>query len=111
MDHPNIMALFEVIDTRMNVNLVMELCNGKSLYHYIKKKENMRLPEELCRVIFRQLVDGLAYLHANDIVHRDLKLDNILIDPSDGNRIKIIDFGFSIRATAEQKLTLILLEW
>jgi len=53
MDHPNIMALFEVIDTRMNVNLVMEMCNGKSLYHYIKKKENMRLPEELCRVIFR----------------------------------------------------------
>ncbi len=53
MDHPNIMALFEVIDTRMNVNLVMELCNGKSLYHYIKKKEHMRLPEEICRVIFR----------------------------------------------------------
>ncbi len=47
------MALFEVIDTRMNVNLIMELCNGKSLYHYIKKKDNMRLPEELCRVIFR----------------------------------------------------------
>ena len=106
MDHPNIMALFEVIDTRMNVNLVMEMCNGKSLYHYIKKKENMRLPEELCRVIFRQLVDGIAYLHSNDIVHRDLKLDNILIDPSDGNRIKIIDFGFSIRAPADQKLTL-----
>jgi MAP/microtubule affinity-regulating kinase len=106
MDHPNIMALFEVIDTRMNVNLVMEMCNGKSLYHYIKKKENMRLPEELCRIIFRQLVDGIAYLHSNDIVHRDLKLDNILIDPSDGNRIKIIDFGFSIRASADQKLTL-----
>jgi serine/threonine protein kinase len=100
MDHPNIMALFEVIDTRMNVNLVMEMCNGKSLYHYIKKKEHMRLPEEVCRVIFRQLVDGLAYLHANEIVHRDLKLDNILIDPSDGNRIKIIDFGFSIKASA-----------
>lgn len=38
-DHPNVMGLFEVIDTRMNVNLVMELCNGKSLYHYIKKKD------------------------------------------------------------------------
>jgi serine/threonine protein kinase len=48
----------------------------------------------------------MAYLHEHNIVHRDLKLDNILIDPSDKNRIKIIDFGFSIKATAEQKLTL-----
>ena len=38
LDHPNIMGLYEVIDTRANVNLIMELCNGKSLYHYIKKK-------------------------------------------------------------------------
>ena len=38
LDHPNIMSLYEVIDTRTNVSLVMELCNGKSLYHYIKKK-------------------------------------------------------------------------
>lgn len=53
VDHPNVMALFEVIDTRMNVNLVMEMCNGKSLYHYIKKKDSMRLPEEQCRLIFR----------------------------------------------------------
>jgi len=53
VDHPNVMALFEVIDTRMNVNLIMEMCNGKSLYHYIKKKDSMRLPEEQCRVIFR----------------------------------------------------------
>jgi serine/threonine protein kinase len=108
MDHPNVMALFEVIDTRMNVNLVMEMCNGKSLYHYIKKKESMRLPESQCRVIFKQIVSGLAYLHSNDIVHRDLKLDNILIDPSQdaGNRIKIIDFGFSIKAAPDHKLSL-----
>lgn len=45
LDHPNIMSLYEVIDTRTNVSLVMELCNGKSLYHYIKKKPGQKLPE------------------------------------------------------------------
>lgn len=38
LDHPNVMSLYEVIDTRSNVNLIMELCNGKSLFHYIKKR-------------------------------------------------------------------------
>lgn len=66
----------------------------------------MRLPEEECRTIFRQVVSAVAYLHERDIVHRDLKLDNVLVDPSDGHRVKIIDFGFSIKASPEQKLSL-----
>ena len=53
LDHPNIMALYEVIDNRMNVNLVMEMCNGKSLYHYIKKKPNLKLPDQECLHIFK----------------------------------------------------------
>lgn len=88
------MTLFEVIDTRMNVNLVMELCQGKSLYHYIKKKHGLKIDETECRIIFRQLVEAVAYLHANNIVHRDLKLDNILVDEK--KNIKLIDFGFSV---------------
>ena len=52
LEHPNIMGLYEVIDTRANVNLIMEMCNGKSLYHYIKKKPKQNLPEEECRTIF-----------------------------------------------------------
>lgn len=74
------MGLYEVIDNRMNVNLVMEMCIGKSLFHYIKKKPGLKLPEDECKWIFRQIVEAVAYLHANNIVHRDLKLDNILID-------------------------------
>lgn len=93
------MGLFEVIDTRLNVNLVMELCQGKSLYHYIKKKKGLKLPEKECQTIFKQLVEAVAYLHRANIVHRDLKLDNILID--EDKRIKLIDFGFSISAGAE----------
>jgi MAP/microtubule affinity-regulating kinase len=98
------MSLYEVIDTRKNVNLVMELCNGKSLYHHIKKKPNVKLPESECRGIFMQVVDAVAYLHSQNIIHRDLKLDNILIDGRDN--IKLIDFGFSICATPDLKLSL-----
>ena len=45
LNHPNVMGLFEVIDTRVNVNLIMELCTGKSLFHLIKKKPKQMLPE------------------------------------------------------------------
>lgn len=58
------MTLYEVIDTRMNVNLVMELCQGKSLYHYIKKKQGLKLDEIDCKIIFKQVVEAVAYLHS-----------------------------------------------
>lgn len=88
------MALYEVIDTRTNVNLIMELCSGKSLYHHIKKKSGTKMEEGDLRKIFRQLVDAVAYLHSHNIAHRDLKLDNILIDEK--KNLKLIDFGFSV---------------
>jgi serine/threonine protein kinase len=98
------MTLYEVIDTRTNVNLVMELCQGKSLYHYIKKKQGLKLEEPECKLIFRQLVEAVAYLHRINIVHRDLKLDNILVDEK--KNIKLIDFGFSVFCNSEQRLSL-----
>ena len=94
LSHPNIMSLYEVIDTRNNVSLVMEMCQGKSLFHYIKKKPQQKLEEKECKLIFKQIVDAVAYMHGKSFVHRDLKLDNILIDEQ--GRIKLIDFGFSI---------------
>lgn len=104
LDHPNVMGLYEVVDNRLNVNLIMELCNGKSLFHYIKKKPSQKLAEQECKGIFKQVVHAVAYLHDEGVVHRDLKLDNILID--DNKIIKLIDFGFSVNASAETKLKL-----
>ena len=98
------MTLHEVIDTRMNVNLIMELCQGKSLYHYIKKKQGQKLDEFECRTIFKQLVEAVAYLHQLNICHRDLKLDNVLID--DQKNVKLIDFGFSVVCGSDQRLGL-----
>lgn len=82
----------------------MELCHGKSLFHHIKKRQNQKLSERECRAIFAQIAEAVAYLHEAGVVHRDLKLDNILID--DKNVIKLIDFGFSVNATSDTKLKL-----
>lgn len=78
--HPNIMRLYEVIDQRLQVHLVMELCTGMPLYHHIKKLPDQRMEPELCKTIFRQVALGLAYMHSRNKAHRDLKLDNLLFD-------------------------------
>lgn len=103
--HPNIMKLHEVIDQRTQVHLVMELCNGMSIYHSIKKLPNQRMPEDQCRAVFRQVVQGVAYMHRKGYVHRDLKLDNVLLDPT-SKMVKIIDFGFSLKAGQHEKLNI-----
>lgn len=67
LGHKNIMSLHEVIDTRTNVYLVMELCDGKSLYHLIKKTNETKepgLPENYVRKVFTQIVEGVAYMHS-----------------------------------------------
>ena len=89
------MKLHEVVDQRSHVHLIMELCTGMSIYHHIKKMPNQRLPEEVCKVIFRHLIMGLGYMHAKGYVHRDIKLDNLLMN-IETKHVKIIDFGFSL---------------
>jgi serine/threonine protein kinase len=56
----------------------MELCSGGDLLNYVRKRR--RLKEDVAKYIFKQVVDGLAYCHSKGIVHRDMKLDNILLD-------------------------------
>ena len=91
------MRLYEVIDARTQVHLVMELCHGKHLFHFIKKrKPDQAIPEAQAAPIFKQIVSAIAHLHSINVVHRDLKLENILInDQKQLNDIKVIDFGFS----------------
>jgi MAP/microtubule affinity-regulating kinase len=70
----------------------MELIQGVSLLSYLKSKPNRKIDEEMCRQIFSQIIKGIDFLHSNNVYHRDIKLENIIID--DKNQIKIIDFGF-----------------
>ena len=97
LNHPNIMRLYEVIDCRTHVHLVSELCQGTSLFHHTKKLPDQQMPVDDCKAVFRQLMLAVGYMHSQGTVHRDLKLDNILID-SATKKIKIIDFGFSLNS-------------
>ena len=97
LDHPDIVRIIESFNTKNSYILITEYCEGGELFDQVKNQ----LSETQIAVIFRQLLSGLAYLHSNNIVHRDLKLENILINEIEKSKttgedlfnIKIIDFG------------------
>uniref|UniRef100_A0A8C6TMU9 non-specific serine/threonine protein kinase n=1 Tax=Neogobius melanostomus TaxID=47308 RepID=A0A8C6TMU9_9GOBI len=89
--HPNIIRFHEVFESRDKIVIVMEYASRGELYDYIQ--ERRRLTETDARTIFRQITSAVHYLHKNGVVHRDLKLENILLD-QDLN-VKLADFGLS----------------
>ena len=97
MEHPDIVRIIESFNTKDSYVLVTEYCEGGELFDQVKNQ----LSETQIAVIFKQLLSGLAYLHSHNIVHRDLKLENILIQETEKSKttgedlfnIKIIDFG------------------
>lgn len=72
----------------------MEYVGSSSLQQYLRQHGDRRLPEAETKRIFKQIMLGMEYLHSKNVVHRDIKLENILLDSE--NNVKIIDFGFSI---------------
>lgn len=93
ISHPNIIKYIETIYSNDSVNIIMEVVENNSLSEYLRLQPNKKVSESNAKVIMKDLLKGLSYLHFNNIVHRDLKLENILI--SKDMRIKLIDFGFS----------------
>ncbi|KAL1689585.1 Pkinase-domain-containing protein [Schizophyllum commune] len=91
LHHPHITQMFEVIATENHIWIVTELCCGGELFDYLAEKG--RLEENEARIIFGQLCLAVAYLHEKGIVHRDLKLENVLLD--ERCRVKLGDFGFT----------------
>jgi 5'-AMP-activated protein kinase, catalytic alpha subunit len=82
--------------------LALEYVSGGSLRDYLRKKSNKKVPEAEAKVYFGQIVGAVRYLHNKHIYHRDLKLENILLDYK--KDIKIIDFGFSVECEPEDQL-------
>ena len=110
LNHPNIVKLEAIRKTNEHYYIVMEYINGGSLSECLKKYKNInRRPftEEIVQYLMRQIVDAIKYIHDRKIIHRDLKLDNIMVSFDNENdkncvnmmraRIKIIDFGFAIQ--------------
>jgi len=90
LDHPHLIKLFDVFESDEKIFLVMEYVPGGELYDHIVQK---KFSEEEALKIFAQLMKGVNYLHQRNVVHRDLKLENILLD-SRAN-VKVGDFGFA----------------
>ncbi|KAJ7182737.1 Pkinase-domain-containing protein [Mycena crocata] len=91
LHHPHVTQMYEVIATESSIWIVTELCCGGELFDYLVEKG--RLSEDETKLIFGQLCLAVAYLHDKGIVHRDLKLENVLLD--ERCRVKLGDFGFT----------------
>lgn len=91
LDHPNILRVHEVLETDACIYLVMELCQGGHLLDRLSAQEGHYFREKVaCKYIY-SILSAIAYCHANNVVHRDLKLENILF-VADGreSELKII---------------------
>jgi serine/threonine-protein kinase SRK2 len=98
LDHENIVRFHEVYITSEHLVVVMELASEGELFGLLKRQGALK--EEVARGLFRQLISAIAYCHDNHVVHRDLKLENVLLHCEAGRPmlLKIADFGFSKHA-------------
>jgi len=105
LKHDNIVCLHEAFDNKKQVFLVMEYTNGGSLHSLLKSRANRQLKDDEARKLFKQIASALKYCHSKNITHRDIKLENVLLDESH-EKVKIIDFGFSTWIPNETKIKL-----
>ena len=110
LNHPNIVKFTQVKKTKKHFYIVMEFCNGGELEKALEKyqlKYGQPFSEEIVQYLMRQIISAFKYIHGNNIMHRDIKLENILLNfPTEEDKenlnmmkavVKIIDFGFACK--------------
>ena len=110
LNHPNIVKFQEIKKTKNHYYIIMEYCNGGELYKALEKymdKNKKPFTQEIVQHIMRQIVNAFKYIHGKNIIHRDIKLENVLLhydseeDKKNFNimkaKVKIIDFGFAAK--------------
>jgi serine/threonine protein kinase len=98
LDHPNIINLMEVFEAEDNICIIMEHCSGGDLSQRRFETEN-----DVCSVVF-QLAEAVAHCHHQGIVHRDLKMENIMFVSKDSDSIRLIDFGLSKKFLSKDEI-------
>ena len=93
LKHPNIVRLYDVIETDKYIGIILEYASGGELFDHILAHRYLR--ERDAAKLFSQLISGVWYIHQKKIVHRDLKLENLLLDRN--RNVIITDFGFANR--------------
>lgn len=99
LNHPNVIKIFDVADHPDCVCFIMEFAAGGELKAYVEKR--VSLSEEESRVFFKQIGRAVHYIHTRNVIHRDLKLENILLDAQ--NKCKIVDFGLSDYVSSKER--------
>ena len=100
LNHPNITKILEMFEDDKYILIIMEYINGGNLFSFVKKRR--KLSEKISKFIFKQIILGIKHIHSKNIVHRDIKLENILIDLN--NRVKICDFGIGVILESKDEL-------
>ena len=98
--HKYIVQLYEIMQTAQHIFIIMEYCEGKEIMDYILTKTRLNELESL--KYFQQLINTLFYLHSQNIAHRDIKIDNMLLDKD--KDLKLVDFGLSTKYTDDSLL-------
>ena len=100
LNHPNITKILEMFEDEKYFLIIMEYINGGNLFSFVKKRR--KLSEKTAKFLFRQIILGIKYIHEQNIVHRDIKLENLLIDLN--NNVKICDFGIGRKIENKNQL-------